>query len=173
MANFFLKDNINNLERYRQSLPDKIYLPLNMGRFITPQQEARGSYIDQRPSNAVDLGEWIRKQVTEGTLIIDTDNVITTAPYVINNITYDTGTDLTEILTSIVNTLTGVSNDTYIFTQDTPQTTWTINHTLARYPSVSIVDSSGNIVEGDVQYTSNNTIICTFSAGFAGKAYLN
>jgi hypothetical protein len=55
---------------------------------------------------------------------------------------------------------------TYIFTQSVPATTWTIDHNLGRFPSVTIVDSAGTQVFGDVQYTSNTQVVLTFSAVF-------
>ena len=59
------------------------------------------------------------------------------------------------------------------YDQNTASPVWVITHNLNNYPSVTIVDSAGNEVEGDIQYTSNNVVTVTFSAGFAGKAYLN
>jgi hypothetical protein len=61
----------------------------------------------------------------------------------------------------------------YEFTQNTATSVWNITHNLNTYPSITVVDSAGNEVEGSVQFTSSNTITITFSAGFAGKAYLN
>ena len=48
-----------------------------------------------------------------------------------------------------------------------------VEHDLGSYPSVTVVDSSGRYVIGDVQYLDENTIEVSFSASFAGKAYLN
>ena len=62
---------------------------------------------------------------------------------------------------------------TYTFNQATPNAVWTINHDLERHPSVTIVDSSGNHIMGETFYQDNNNIILTFSAPFAGVAYLN
>jgi hypothetical protein len=50
---------------------------------------------------------------------------------------------------------------------------WNIEHDLKRYPSVSVADSSGNLVLGDVVYISENRLTISFSAAFSGKAYLN
>jgi len=61
----------------------------------------------------------------------------------------------------------------YVHTQSSAQTTWTITHNLQFYPSVTIVDSGGNYVIGDVQYTTLNALIVTFAHSFAGKAYLS
>jgi hypothetical protein len=66
----------------------------------------------------------------------------------------------------------GGSGD-YTHNQAVPATTWTITHGLGRYPSVTVVDSAGSVVEGDVQYVSSNQITCTFASAFSGKAYLS
>jgi len=65
------------------------------------------------------------------------------------------------------------SEYTYVHEQGIASDTWTINHKLDNYPSVTVIDSSGNIVEGEVKYEDNNTCIVTFKAAFKGKAYLN
>lgn len=62
---------------------------------------------------------------------------------------------------------------TYTFVQDVPALTWSIQHNLERHPSVTVVDSSGNLVWGDTFYDNNNNITLTFNAPFSGKAYLN
>ena len=63
--------------------------------------------------------------------------------------------------------------DSYEHTQGVASTTWTITHNLDKYPSITIVDTSDNVVNGEAQYQSKNTIVLNFSAAFAGKAYLN
>lgn len=50
---------------------------------------------------------------------------------------------------------------------------WSIQHNYNRYPSITTVDSSGNVVVGDIIYDDSNTITVTFSAPFSGVAYLN
>ncbi|WP_461366633.1 siphovirus ReqiPepy6 Gp37-like family protein [Candidatus Darwinibacter acetoxidans] len=62
---------------------------------------------------------------------------------------------------------------TYTHSQITPADTWTINHALGKYPSAAIVDSAGSVVLGNTRYISDNQIEITFTAAFAGKAYLN
>lgn len=66
-----------------------------------------------------------------------------------------------------------LANYNYLHTQSTPSTTWTINHNLNRYPSVSTIDSSGNLMYGAVQYTSLNTVVITFGAAISGTASLS
>src|SRR4051794_35319013 len=66
-----------------------------------------------------------------------------------------------------------VTPATYVFTQGSPSASWTITHNLGYYPAVTVVDSSGNEVEGSVQYLSINQVRVTFSAAFSGSAYLS
>lgn len=65
----------------------------------------------------------------------------------------------------------GVS--TYVYTKSVAEAVWDINHNLGKFPSVVILDSSDDEVEGDVRYINPNRITITFSAAFAGRALLN
>lgn len=66
-----------------------------------------------------------------------------------------------------------VSDLTYVYKQLSPSATWSITHNLGKYPSVSVADSAGNTVIGEVNYVNENSLVVTFSAQFAGVAYLN
>lgn len=61
----------------------------------------------------------------------------------------------------------------YTHNQLTAASTWTITHNLGFFPAVSIVDSGGNYVIGDVNYVSQNVVSVSFNASFGGKAYLS
>lgn len=61
----------------------------------------------------------------------------------------------------------------YTHNQIMSSNTWLIVHNLGKYPSVNILDSSGNNVIGEIEYIDENSIIISFSAEFTGKAYLN
>lgn len=52
-------------------------------------------------------------------------------------------------------------------------TIWNVTHNLNKYPSVTTIDSSGNTIYGDVQYTSLNALSISFSAALQGSVYLN
>lgn len=67
----------------------------------------------------------------------------------------------------------GDGDKSFIFTQATASSQWEIDHNLDKYPSVSIVDSGGNEVVGDVTYLTKNKLSVAFTAPFSGKAYLN
>lgn len=66
-----------------------------------------------------------------------------------------------------------VEPSTYVHSQSSASSTWTISHGLGRKPSVTIVDSSGNVQIGEVLYDSDNQITLAFAAAFSGYAYLN
>lgn len=62
---------------------------------------------------------------------------------------------------------------TFVFTQSSASASWLIVHNLGQYPSVTVVDSAGTLVDGDITYLDANTVRIDFSAAFGGKAYLN
>lgn len=61
----------------------------------------------------------------------------------------------------------------YVHTQYSPSATWTISHSLGYYPNVTVSDSAGTIIEGSIVYPTANSVVLTFSAPFAGTAYLS
>lgn len=62
---------------------------------------------------------------------------------------------------------------TWVHNQGVAASTWVINHTMEKFPAVTIVDSSNTVVTGKVVYNSTSQITLTFSGAFSGKAYLN
>lgn len=60
-----------------------------------------------------------------------------------------------------------------VHSQLTPESEWVITHSLPFFPSVTVVDSAGTVVEGEVQYLDTSTIRLYFSAAFSGVAYLS
>lgn len=68
----------------------------------------------------------------------------------------------------------GGADATHVHIQSSPATTWTINHALNKYPSVTVIDSAGDHVGGaSIHYSSTSQVVATFGAAFAGKAFLN
>lgn len=62
---------------------------------------------------------------------------------------------------------------TFVFIQQVSSSTWVINHGLGKWPSVTVLDTAGEMVVGDVLYLDTNRITLLFSASFSGTAYLN
>jgi hypothetical protein len=67
-----------------------------------------------------------------------------------------------------------ISGDlSYTHTQGVASSTWDVTHSLGKFPSITIVDSGGTTVEGDVTMIDINTVQIIFSASFSGKCYCN
>lgn len=64
-------------------------------------------------------------------------------------------------------------SSTYIHEQGVATTTWNIVHNLDKYPSVTVVDSAGTIVDCTITYIDSNECELNFNAAFKGTAYLN
>lgn len=61
----------------------------------------------------------------------------------------------------------------YVHEQVTPAATWNVTHGLNKYPSVVVLDSTGSVVVGTVNYVDENNVSISFSGGFAGRAIFN
>jgi len=61
----------------------------------------------------------------------------------------------------------------FTYTQASTALVWNITHNLGKNPSVSVADSAGTWVVGQVDYINNNELTITFNAAFQGVAYLN
>lgn len=74
-----------------------------------------------------------------------------------------------------VGTGTGIVfiSGTFVYTQNTPSTTWNVSHYLGKFPSVTVIDSAGTQVFGDINQIDSNHLVIQFSAPFAGTVYLN
>lgn len=62
---------------------------------------------------------------------------------------------------------------TYIYEQAVASDTWVITHNLNKRPSVTVVDSSGNVFYPAVKYDSDNQCTATMNGATTGFAYLN
>jgi hypothetical protein len=80
--------------------------------------------------------------------------------------------DVTNTVTINIDALTG-STGASVFSQNTPVTTWVIDHVLGKYPSVTLVDVNGFLVYCDIEYVSESRIKITTTNGFVGRAFLN
>ena len=65
------------------------------------------------------------------------------------------------------------SRVSYVHTQGVASNTWTVTHNLGFYPNVTVQDSSGTIYEGEILYTTLDSLTLTFSASFSGQAFLS
>lgn len=66
-----------------------------------------------------------------------------------------------------------VYDKTFVYNQAISSDVWDIEHNLDKYPSVTVVDSGGSVVVGEIVYINKNNVRITFTSAFSGKAYLN
>jgi len=83
------------------------------------------------------------------------------------------GEDAHYIFSEFVNPSDDQGDLHFTYTQVSASGSWAITHDLGKNPSVSVVDSGGNTVIGDVVYINKNQLTINFTAQFSGKAYLN
>ena len=81
--------------------------------------------------------------------------------------------DIDKFYDFAVFTLSSQGSPTFIFDQVAASTTWNIQHNLGKFPSITVIDTANTVVTGEYTYIDNNNVTLTFSAAFAGKAYLN
>lgn len=74
---------------------------------------------------------------------------------------------------SLSDSFTISGDKAYVYTQSTPSSSWVVTHNLSKFASVTIVDTSNNVVDAEVVYDSNNQVTINFAVPFAGKAYIN
>lgn len=72
-----------------------------------------------------------------------------------------------------VDAIAASGDGSFVYDQNTAQSIWIIDHTLNGYPSVTVVDTGGNEVYGNINYVSTTQVIVSFSAPFTGRAFLN
>lgn len=60
----------------------------------------------------------------------------------------------------------------FVYQQVAPATTWTINHNLGYKPSVELLDSGSQEIDGEVAHPSNNQTIVRLNPASAGLARL-
>lgn len=67
----------------------------------------------------------------------------------------------------------GGSDVAYLHIQSVAASTWTINHNLNKYPSVTPIDSAGNKLIAGTIYDDADTLRVTFAGPTTGTAALN
>jgi hypothetical protein len=62
---------------------------------------------------------------------------------------------------------------TFVHVQYEASEVWHINHNLNKYPVVTVIDSAGSVVVGNIEYIDINNITVSFTGGFSGRAICN
>lgn len=99
---------------------------------------------------------------------------------VTNTVTVTENGSSTVVTVPVTNTVTAITqgpqgpagSGAYIYTQATISSTWTINHNLGFRPSVELLDSGSNEIDGDIAHPSINQTVVTLNPASAGFARL-
>lgn len=71
-------------------------------------------------------------------------------------------------------TLEAAGNDKHFeHVQSVASSSWTVNHNLDKRPAVTVLDSMGREMEGDVTHVTTLQLTIQFSAPFSGTCYCN
>jgi len=114
-------------------------------------------------------------------LLPETNTVTPAIPYTVGLAVHDTvlvaftNPSMTDgaIFGNLTNDSDEDDSTPYTHNQIVPSDEWVISHNLGKHPAIAIVDSSGALVHGDIQYNNTDVVTITFNGAFAGKAYLN
>jgi len=90
-------------------------------------------------------------------------------------VTLEAGSNVT--LTNSGNTIrvdvVDMGDKNYVHDQPVASVTWTVQHDLDKFPSCTMVLSTGQQGYGDVTFIDENNLTITFSGAVSGKAYIN
>ena len=67
----------------------------------------------------------------------------------------------------------GPSGASYVHTQSSAASVWTVTHDMGSFPGVTVVNDTGDEVLADVTYIDNTTVRVTLIQAMTGKAYLS
>jgi hypothetical protein len=67
----------------------------------------------------------------------------------------------------------GGGDKNYVHNQGLAAAVWNVTHNLGKLPSVTVINSAGEEVVGEVNHTDNNSLTITFAGGFSGVATMN
>ena len=65
------------------------------------------------------------------------------------------------------------SDANFVHTQGSAASQWVVDHDLGKKCSVTVVDSAGTVIIGQVTYNTDNRCTLDFEAAFSGKAFFN
>ena len=99
---------------------------------------------------------------------------------VINTVTVAENGSSTVVTVPATSTVTAITQGpqgpaggaAFVYTQTVPATTWTINHNLGYRPSVELIDSGSQEIDGEVAHPSVNQTVVTLNPATAGLARL-
>jgi hypothetical protein len=84
-----------------------------------------------------------------------------------------TNVTLTDTGSNILVDVVDMGDKNYVHDQPVASITWTVQHNLDKFPSCTMVLSTGQQGYGDVTFIDENNLTITFAGAESGKAYIN
>ena len=81
--------------------------------------------------------------------------------------------ETTQVIANVIPGAKGDSGDKYYSINFTNQSSVSVEHNLSKRPAVTIIDSSGDEVEGSITHLSTSALEITFSASLTGTIFCN
>jgi hypothetical protein len=131
-----------------------------------------GAFVFGQPYKIASIG------TTDFTLIGATANTI---GLIFVAIGAGAGSGTAAVMTTVDATIQDIANfgggggsgtSAYVHQQSAPAGTWTINHNLGFRPSVELLDSGGQEIDGEVSHPTVNQTVVALSPATAGLARL-
>ncbi len=99
---------------------------------------------------------------------------------VTNTVTVTENGSSTVVTVPVTSTVTAVTQGpqgpaggaAFVYQQAAPATTWTINHNLGYKPSVELLDSGSQEIDGEIAHPTDNQTVVTLNPASAGLARL-
>ena len=162
---------------------------LNGGGADTSFSSINSLLISKYNTALVDVSEYLQYLAERTILVFQLNNPNYFAEYRLNSVIQNEdepnffNISLTHIISNgvlndneyygLVTSSNTIGDKTYRHIQGVASDTWVVAHGLNKYPSVTVQDSAGSIVIGEITYNNENTITLTFSGAFSGEAHFN
>lgn len=79
----------------------------------------------------------------------------------------------TEQIEELTEEIVKNADKNYVHKQQVASSVWTVDHNLGKFPSITVVDSAGTIVTGEITLLTTEQAVISFNGAFSGKAYCN
>lgn len=136
-----------------------------------------GGQAGMQSSATVDISQFVLKTTKVNGKSLATDIVLDKTDIGLGNV--DNTSDINKPISTATQTALdtkqniGTNYDDKAFTTSFSGSTGTVTHNMGKFPSVTIIDSAGDEIVGDIVHVSINAFTFTFSASTSGIIYCN
>ena len=126
--------------------------------------DSKTLYVDKESGSVYIYqdGEFVE---LESTSISELETRVSTNEEIISEHTTD--------ISALSEKIEDLQDKTYVHNQSPAASVWTINHNLGKLPAITIVDSAGTVVVGDIVMSNEEVAVVSFQYPFSGKAICN